>query len=190
MEAFRESQKRAASIALIHEELHEGERTDTLNFSPYIEKLVKNLFKTCRLGNTNVSLKMDLEEKIFLDMDTAVPLGIIINELVSNSLKHAFLGTDNGNIQIKFCREKTGELKNDRTGSKKEEFENSSFILTVLDNGVGIPKGFDLGKPESLGIQLVTTLVDQLKGELELKMNNGTEFTIKFTEAEKSNKHQ
>ena len=190
IEAFRESQERVASIALIHEELHEGERTDTLNISPYIEKLVKNLFQTYRLGNTNVSLKMDLEENIFLDMDTAVPLGIIINELISNSLKHAFLGADNGNIQIKFCREKTGEHKNDRTGSKKEEFDNSSFILTVLDNGVGIPEGFDLGKPESLGIQLVTILVDQLEGELELKRNNGTEFTIKFTETEKSNKHQ
>ena len=95
-----------------------------------------------------------------------------------------------GIFKSNFAGRKPEELKNDRTGSKKEEFENSSFILTVSDNGVGIPEGFDLGKPESLGIQLVTTLVDQLEGELELKRNNGTEFTIKFTEAEKSNKHQ
>ena len=77
-------------MALIHEELYKGEGTDTLDFSSYLEELAENLFQTYSLGNTDISLNMDLEENIFFDMDTAVPLGIIVNELVSNSLKHAF----------------------------------------------------------------------------------------------------
>ena len=92
------------SIALIHEELHEGRGTNTLNFSPYLEKLVKNLFQTYRLGNANTSLNIDLEENVFFDMDIAVPLDIIINELVSNSLKYAFPDKDKWLIQIKLCR--------------------------------------------------------------------------------------
>ena len=101
LEAFRESQDRVISMALIHEELYKGGGFDTLNFSPYIEELADNLFHTYRLGNTNVSLNMDLEENTFFDMDTSVPLGMIINELVSNSLKHAFIGRDKGKIRIK-----------------------------------------------------------------------------------------
>ena len=186
MEAFRESQDRVMSIALIHEELHEGGGTDTLNFSLYLEKLVKNLFLTYRLGNTNVSLNMDLEENLFFDMDTAIPLGIIINELVSNSLKHAFSGRDKGEIRIKFCREKTRECINGIEESKSEGCKSASFILTVSDNGVGIPESLDIENLDSLGIQLVTSLVDQLDGELELKRNNGTEFTIRFTVTEKN----
>ena len=150
MEAFRESQERVASIALIHEELHEGRGTDTLNFSPYLERLVKNLFQTYRLGNTNISLNMNLEENIFLDMDTAVPLGIIINELVSNSLKYAFPDKNNGEIQIKLYREKPIECTSSILKSKKEGCNSTNFILTVSDNGIGIPEGFDLENSEPL----------------------------------------
>ena len=107
MEAFSESQDRIMSIALIHEELHEeGGTTDTLNFSQYLNKLVENLFQTYKLGDTDISLKTDLRENIFFDMDIAVPLGMIVNELVSNSLKYAFPGRDKGIIQIKLHREK------------------------------------------------------------------------------------
>ncbi len=76
-----------------------------LTFLTYIEELADNLFQTYRLGNTDISLNMDLEENIFFDMDTAVPLGMIVNELVSNSLKHAFTGRDKGEIRIKLHRE-------------------------------------------------------------------------------------
>ncbi len=180
MEAFRESQDRVISMALIHEELHKSEGFDTLNFSLYIEELAENLFQTYRLGNTNVSLNMDLEENIFFDMDTAVPLGIIINELVSNSLKHAFSGGDKGEIRIKLHREEKGECKN-------EGCRSISFTLNVSDNGIGIPESLDFKNPDTLGLQLVTSLVDQLDGELELKRNNGAEFTIRFTVTEKHN---
>ncbi len=180
MEAFRESQDRVISMALIHEELHKSEGLDTLNFSPYIEELAENLFQTYRLGNTNVRLNMDLEENIFFDMDTAVPLGIIINELVSNSLKHAFSGRDKGEIRIKLHRKENEE-------NKSEGCKSTSFILTVSDDGIGISKSLDIEDLDSLGLQLVTSLVDQLDGELELKRNHGTEFTIRFTVTEKNN---
>ena len=120
LEAFRESQDRVRSMALIHEELYKGGGIDTLDFSSYIEELAENLFLTYRLGNTDISLNMDLEENIFFDMDTAVPLGIIVNELVSNSLKHAFIGRDKGEIRIKLRREENGECINSIEESKKK----------------------------------------------------------------------
>ena len=92
LEAFRESQDRVISIALIHEELHRGEGLNKLNFSQYIEELSENLSHTYSLGKENIILTMDLEDNVFFDMDVAVPLGMIINELVSNSFKHAFQG--------------------------------------------------------------------------------------------------
>lgn len=179
-EAFRESQDRVISIALIHEELYKCGGFEKLNFSQYIEELTKNLLRTYRLGDTNIRLNMDLAENLFLDMDTAVPLGTIINELVSNSLKYAFSGKDNGEIRIKLCREESGKSVNGIKESKSEGCESTKFILSVSDNGVGIPESLDIEDLDSLGLQLVTTLVDQLDGELELKRNNGTEFIIRF----------
>jgi len=165
-------------MALIHEELYrgsggEGEEFELLNFIPYIEELANNLFLTYRLGNNDISLNMDLEESILFDMDTAVPLGMIVNELISNSLKHAFKGRDRGEIRIELHRE---ENEND---------ESTNFILTVSDNGVGIPENLDIDDLDTLGFQLITTLIDQLDGGLELSRNNGTEFTMKFTVTKK-----
>jgi two-component sensor histidine kinase len=123
---------------------------------------------------------MDIEEDIFFDMDTSVPLGIIINELVSNSLKYAFVDRDNGEIQIKLHREENIECE--IVGDK-----STNYVLSVSDNGVGIPEDLDIEDLDSLGLQLVTTLVDQIDGELDLKRNNGTEFIIRFTVTEKGN---
>lgn len=177
IEAFREGQNRVISMSLIHEELYKGEGTDTLDFSAYLKKLVENLFKTYNLSSKNISLSMYLEEKTFFDMDTAVPLGIIVNELISNSLKHAFTEKQDGKIQIRFCREE-----------KDHEMNISFFSLTISDDGKGLPQDLELESIESLGLQLVNILVDQLDGELELKRAQGTEFTIKFKVAEKDNK--
>ena len=93
-----------------------------------------------------------MEENIFLDMDTAIPLGIIVNELVSNSLKHAFIGKDNGRIYISLRREKNGEFVNSGEESKFDSLKSTSFILKISDDGVGIPKSIDLENPNSLGI--------------------------------------
>ncbi|WP_048044378.1 PAS domain S-box protein [Methanosarcina mazei] len=181
LNAFIESQNRVMSIALIHEELHEGRGTDTLNFSPYLEKLVENLFQTYILENVNTSLDIKLEENIFFDMDTAIPLGIIVNELVSNSLKYAFSGRDYGEIQIKLYREDSAEHENKEQGVIKESYGGTNVILIVSDNGIGIPEDFNLEDSSSLGLQLVKILVDQLEGQIELNRDSGTEFTIRFT---------
>jgi PAS domain S-box-containing protein len=184
LNAFKESQDRVMSIALIHEELHEGRGNDTLNFSPYLKRLAKNLFQTYRVGNAGTSLDIELEKNIFFDMDIAVPLGIVINELVSNSLKYAFPGKEKGEIQIKLCRDESAENTSKIQGSRKEGFKGNNFVLSVSDNGVGMPECFNLGDPGTLGIQLVMILADQLGGELEVKRENGTEFIIRFIVAE------
>ncbi|MGB9927783.1 MAG: PAS domain S-box protein, partial [Methanosarcina sp.] len=99
LEAFKESQNRVISMSLIHEELYKGEGADTLNFSAYLQKLAENLFQTYSLRSKNIHLSMGLEKDAFFNMDVAVPLGIIVNELVSNSLKHAFTEGEEGEIQ-------------------------------------------------------------------------------------------
>jgi PAS domain S-box-containing protein len=181
LEAFKESQDRVLSIALIHEELHKGEGDNKLNFSQYIEELSENLFHTYSLGKENIVLTLNLEGNVFFDMDAVVPLGMIVNELVSNSFKHAFSGRNDGEIQIKLHTEKNeGYLK-----SVTEICESTSFTLSISDNGVGIPDNLDIENLDSLGLQLVVSLVDQLDGKLELKRNNGTEFAIRFTVTER-----
>ncbi|RXA21438.1 PAS domain S-box protein, partial [Methanosarcina sp. MSH10X1] len=174
LEAFRESQDRVISMTLIHEELYKGEGTDTLNFSAYLQKLARNLFKTYSLRSKGIHLYMDLEENTFFDMDIAVPLGIIVNELISNSLKHAFTKDEEGEIRIKLCREERNNKANE-----------SLFSLTVSDNGRGIPENIKLETLESLGLQLVDILVDQLGGKVELKRDHKTEFRITFSVAER-----
>jgi two-component sensor histidine kinase len=116
-----------------------------------------------------------LEENAFFNMDTAVPLGIIVNELISNSLKHAFTEGEEGEIRIQLCREE----KNNKT-------HTSFFSLTISDDGKGVPENIELGRLESLGLQLVSTLVDQLDGKIELKRAQGTEFRIEFNVVERS----
>ncbi|AKB35071.1 sensory transduction histidine kinase [Methanosarcina siciliae C2J] len=175
MEAFRESQNRVTSMSLIHEELYKGGENDTLNFSIYFEKLAESLFQTYSLKSKNLFLCMDLEDNTFFDMDIAVPLGIIVNELISNSLKHAFTEEEEGKIQIKLCREEKGN-----------EMHKSLFSLIIADNGSGIPENLELENIESLGLQLVNILVDQLDGKIELKRTHGTEFRITFKVAERS----
>jgi two-component sensor histidine kinase len=117
-------------------------------------------------------------------MDVAVPLGIIINELVSNSLKYAFEGKDQGKIQIKLRREESEEytvVENiSFMGNRKERVKCTNYALSVSDNGIGISEGVNIENTETLGIQLVMILVDQLGGALELKRDNGTKFNIKF----------
>ncbi len=180
LEAFRESQDRVASIALIHEELHECEKTDSLNMSLYLERLAENLINTYSI-KVDVSLKTDFRENIFFDMDIAVPLGMIVNELVSNSLKYAFLGRGKGEIEIKLFENKPDDKEGQLLGN------STKYTLIVSDNGCGIPENIDFKNSSTLGLQLVTILVDQLDGEIKLKRDRGTEFIICFGAEEKGN---
>ena len=185
LDAFRESQDRITSMAFIHEELYKGEKFEDLDFSLYLEKLTQNLFKTYRFVNTNISLSIDIENNLFFDIDTAILLGMIVNELISNSLKHAFSERANGKISIKLRRAEDGKFRNSGEESKYKGFKSTSFTLTVSDDGVGVPENLVFEDIESLGLQLVNSLVDQLDGEFKLERNNGTEFILKFTVAKK-----
>jgi PAS domain S-box-containing protein len=181
LDAFKESQNRVLSMSLIHEELYKGRGTDTLDFSEYLQRLAENLFQTYSLRSKNICLYVDLEDNAFLDMDTSVPLGIIVNELISNSLKHAYIKDEAGEIRIQLRRE---ELNNKK--EMNNELPKSLFSLTISDDGKGIPENINLEKLESLGLQLVNTLVDQLNGKIELKRAHGTEFKITFEAVERS----
>jgi len=197
IEAFRDSQNRVKSMALVHEKLYQSEDMVSVDFADYIKNLVDYLFQSYSLDSRKVSLKLDVE-KVFLGMDTAVPLGIIVNELVSNSLKHAFAGEKEGEIYIELHRNRenstlqeknydnSGNTKvrpqnNERTGlNGATEDREEKLTLIVRDNGRGFPEKLDFRNTTSLGLQLVTTLVDQIEGDIRLDRSRGTGFEISF----------
>ncbi|MBU7016564.1 MAG: PAS domain-containing protein [Theionarchaea archaeon] len=156
---LRDSQDRIKSMALIHEKLYQSSNLADISFGEYIQDLVQSLYRS--YGTMNITLEVQ-GSGVSLGIDTAIPCGLIINELVSNSLKHAF-PDDKGKIRIGF-RSIDGDIE-----------------LVVSDNGVGIPDTIDFRTTESLGLHLVTILVeDQLKGTVSLERNDGTTFTITF----------
>lgn len=187
-EAFKESRNRIASMALIHEELYKSEDTSLLDFSVYLTDLTAYLFDSYKNIIDNISLKLSLEQ-INLSIDTAIPLGSIITELISNALKHAFPDRSKGEINIllfskenyKQYLEKSGNV---RTDSECRNRKDLLFVLVVKDNGIGFPKEIDFKNTDTLGLQIVTTLVEQIDGCIELRSNESTEFTIWFDNAE------
>ena len=183
--AFKDSQNRVISMALIHEELYGSREVSTLNFGTYLQKLTEDLFRCYSVGTSGINLCLEIEENTFFDMDTAVPLGMVVNELVSNSLKHAFPSKKSGEIRIKLSREENRKFENDKIEGKNEGYKSKNYILTISDNGAGIPESLNIEDSDTLGIQLVTILVDQLDGVLELNRTSGTEFIIEFSVAEK-----
>ncbi len=169
IELFNESRNRIASMALVHEKLYNSKDLANIDFKDYISSLVNGLFTFYGASAKKVILKMSVED-ISLSIDTAIPCGLIINELVSNSLKYAF------------PEEKKGELKIvlDKAGTDDND---TSYSVIISDNGIGIPEGIDIRKTKTLGLQLVTNLVEhQLQGSLQLERSGGTSFTILFRE--------
>jgi len=166
-EMLNESQNRVKTMALIHEKLYQAEDLARIDLGGYVKSLVRGLFSAYGSEAARITLRTEVEG-IRLGVNYAMPCGLVINELVSNSLKHAF------------PKGKKGEIKIAMRPIGENEVE-----LVVSDNGVGIPEGLEFGNPESLGLRLVTMLVeDQLGGQVELDRTEGTRFQIRFGVAE------
>lgn len=161
-EMFRQSQNRIRSMALIHEALYKSDDLANIDFSDYISRMVTHLLSLYREETGLVRINQETKG-ILLDINKAIPCGLIISELVSNALKHAFPGKRDGEVLIRMMRD-----KGDR------------YTLVVKDTGVGFPEKLDLRDTKTLGLQLVTDLVSQLHGKIELQRREGTEFNIRF----------
>ena len=168
IKAFKETQNRVKSMALVHEQLYQSKNLSQIILLDYIEQLIGNLFRayliTC---NIRYYTKID---NFNLDLDAAVPCGLIINEIISNALKYAFPKRRKGEIMI-------------------EAFPNQAndLVLVIEDNGIGLPPDFDIANSKSLGLKLVNNLTQQLQGDFEIKSdsNSGTRFEFTFTRIKK-----
>ena len=157
---FEESRNRVGSMAMIHEKIYRSEDLAHIDFKDYLQILVAGIADTYKRRNIVFSLDM---EQIALDVNVGIPCGLIVNELVSNSFKHAFPDGRKGTISVGINRNKEGD-----------------YVLIVADNGVGFPPEVDFRKTQSLGLQLVNVLAKQINGKIELSKVEGTAFSITF----------
>ncbi|NET46301.1 MAG: PAS domain S-box protein [Okeania sp. SIO2B3] len=165
LEMLKESQNRVRSMALVHEHLYQSKDLSKVNFTEYISSLAAHLFQAYAVKARGVKLNLNVIP-ICLNIDTVVPCGLIINELVSNSLKYAFPEECQGEIFIEF---------------DYDDHDQNQFILKVADNGISFAQDLDYKKSGSLGLRLVCSLVRQLKGKIELINQVGTVFKITFS---------
>lgn len=161
---FKESQNRVKSMALIHEKLYRSENLARVDFADYIRNLVAYHFMSYGVASGKIDLHINIDE-VLLGIDTAIPCGLIVNELVSNSLKHAFPDPRKGEISIDL-----------------HSYGDSRFKMVVTDNGIGFKDGMDFKRTQTLGLQLVNTLVKQIDGKIKLDTRNGSRFEIDFNE--------
>jgi two-component sensor histidine kinase len=161
---LKESQNRIRTMAIVHEKLYRSDDLSNIDFADYIESLTVHLFQFFSVEPYNVDLLRETEA-IALDINTAIPCGLILNELLSNSLKHAFPGGRKGRITVGFRRRPDDLLE-----------------IYVRDDGVGFPDGLDFRKTTTLGLQLINLLAGQIDGRVELSREAGTEFRIVFPE--------
>ncbi|MBU4608001.1 MAG: sensor histidine kinase, partial [Methanobacterium sp.] len=162
---IRDSQNRVKSMAIIHEKLYESSDLSRISFKGYLHNLLSYLYDSYTIHPGRVKLKPVVNDFSF-NIDTAIPLGLIINELISNSLKYAFPDKREGELFIHL--EKAGE----------------KFKLVVADDGIGFPDNVDFENTTTLGLQLVNKLTQQLDGSITLDNKKGSKFTIKFSELE------
>jgi len=158
-----ESQNRVKSMAMIHERLYQSGDFTRIDISEYIEKLLADLFYTYATSNEQVTSIINVDN-LSLNIETAIPCGLIISEIVSNSLKYAFPGGRKGKLTVSL---KAGDEWNE---------------LIISDDGIGFPEELDFKNTETLGLQLVHSLVGQIDGEITLDRSQGTKFTIRFKE--------
>jgi len=157
-------QDRVYSMSLIHDHFYKETHLDKINVASYIRDLVDHLFFIHNKKEKQIKIKLDLE-KIYLDINKAIPFGMLVNEIITNILKHAFPGKKKGEFSIKLYREK-----------------NKKIWLLVNDNGVGIPKEVNIDNPSTMGLQLIRDLTNQIGGEIQIKSNGGTKITVIFPE--------
>jgi PAS domain S-box-containing protein len=161
LDMLKESRNRLRSIALIHEKLYQAQDLTRIDFAEYVRSLAVHLFRSYGVGSDAIELKTSFDT-LTLSVDAAIPCALIVNELVSNCLKHAFPAGRRGEVRI--------ELRSD----------DGQCTVIVGDDGVGLAEDFDFEEPQSLGLRLVKTLTDQLKGTIHLDRNEGTTFRIRF----------
>ncbi|MGD0283344.1 MAG: histidine kinase dimerization/phosphoacceptor domain -containing protein [Dissulfurispiraceae bacterium] len=166
---FEDCKSRIKAMSLVHEELYQSKNLSQIDVKHYLDALLQGLSYSLR-KKADIRLKESFDD-IFFNIDTAIPCGMIINELVTNSFKHAFRERAEGEISVALQQ------------------ENGIFNLTVKDNGAGLPKGFDASKTSSLGLQLVHTLTEQLDGTIMIKSDHGTETMIAFKEVSRGKRN-
>jgi PAS domain S-box-containing protein len=159
---FRESQDRIRTMALVHEQLYNSRDLAYIDFSGYAERLVSSLYQSYVEDTGRIGMKVEVRG-VELMIDQAIPCGLIINELVSNAIKYAFPGQRSGEIIV------SGRTDDD-----------GWVVLTVADNGAGLPQGFDWARAETLGLQIVSMLTRQLRGTLDLGEGSGASFMLRF----------
>jgi PAS domain S-box-containing protein len=170
LEAFQASQNRIKSIALIHEKLYQSENLARVNLADYIHTLTTYLLQTYPINPNNITLQLKVVE-ISLDLDKVIPCGLIINELVSNALKHGFPGDTKGRVWIEF----------NPAYLEAPEENTHQFTLIVGNDGIKLQNSQNFYTAKTLGFQLVNILVKQLGGQIELEQSRGTEFKIQFS---------
>jgi PAS domain S-box-containing protein len=162
--ALEECQSRVYSIALIHESLHQSRDYSSIPLFEYVRDLSSNVFDVTGVSPDSVTLNLKVEPlALALGVDKAVPCGLILNELITNALKHAFRSGHPGTVEVELCRTSESEVR-----------------LSVADDGDGLPSDFDVRKSKSLGMQLVSALVEQLDGKLEIVRRGGVSFSVTF----------
>ena len=190
IEMLKESQNRIKSMSLIHEKLYESKDMAHINFRDYVGDLTRGIFRSYGAAAGRAELKIEAED-IWLGIDTAIPCGLIITELVSNSLKYAFPSTKPADRPTDRPSTMPNELagKHEPAGKKGEvkvaihKTDGDEIELIVSDNGIGLPEGLDFRNTGTLGLRLVTTLSeDQLSGKIEIRRTGGTEFRVNFRE--------
>ncbi|NTW13218.1 MAG: PAS domain S-box protein, partial [Anaerolineales bacterium] len=162
LQAMRDSQARVRSMALIHEKLYQSESLANIEFGEYVKSLANDLFRTYRGQAGRVQLKVQVDE-VFLGLDQAVSCGLILNELMTNSLKYAFPNGKSGTIWVELSAG-----------------HGRVVSLRAADDGISIPPDFDVNNTKSLGLQLVNNLAKQLDAKVDLSTSNGTSFLITF----------
>jgi PAS domain S-box-containing protein len=163
MEMLNKGQSRIRSMALVHEKLYASKDFTRINLAGYLRTLSRDLFQSYKINPGKIDLIIQTDG-VYVDINKAIPCGLVLNELISNVLKHAFPGDRQGELQIIIREEKNTEME-----------------IVVRDNGMGLPDDVDMHQPRTMGLNLVNGLVkNQLDGQMEVRRDNGTEFRIKF----------